>query len=127
MKILELMRVHVVRTVPTATLGEVVDLLDLYQVTLIPVVDEEGRPVGVVSESDVAGRLLFGAAEAAGPLSGWMTAPAICLDEHEDLEAARALMRDRGLKRIPVTSEGRLVGMVSRVDVFQALLEGAST
>ena len=52
------MRAHVVTTTMGARLHDVVDLMDLYQVRCIPVLDSEKRLVGVVTERDVADLLL---------------------------------------------------------------------
>src|SRR5438093_1538708 len=53
MKVLELMKVHVIRASADATLGDAVDMMDLYQVTALPIVDQEGRILGIVTERDI--------------------------------------------------------------------------
>jgi len=143
MKVLELMKTHVIKTTPDASLHDAVDMMDLYQISGLPVVDTEDRLIGVVTEYDVIQSLLPHYAEAAAtgqgggedfrtlvervkvkPVSEAMTTPAISVDENADvLEAASAMMRHR-IKRLPVTGEGRLVGIISRIDICQAILEG---
>lgn len=129
MKAMEVMRAHVVTILATATLAEAVDVMDLYQVSALPVLDSEDRLAGVVTEHDVVGWLL---PEAPGRpvdagavrVSDMMTAPAVAVDEGADVMDAVRLMLGRRIKRVPVTSGGRLVGMISRIDVCQAILEG---
>jgi len=66
MQALELMKTHVVKTTPDATLSEAVDLMDLYQVSGLPVVDGEGRLVGMLTEQDVIRAAMQDAAARAG-------------------------------------------------------------
>jgi CBS domain-containing protein len=109
--------------------------------TGLPVVDGQNRPVGVITQGDliqkgglplrlgllaesdqdrleaVLGQLASrGAAEA-------MSAPAITIAENRPLSQAVDLMLERGLKRLPVVDgEGRLTGMLSRLDIFRTVM-----
>ncbi|MGC8667007.1 MAG: CBS domain-containing protein [Chthonomonadales bacterium] len=144
MKVFELMKTHVVKTTPEATLRDAVDMMDLYQVSGLPVVNDRDELVGVVSEYDVIQALLpsyvqlgdgGGAAPNADlatliarvrdtPVAQAMSSPAVAVDENTDVLEAAAIMLQRRFKRLPVTSEGRLVGVISRIDICQAVLEG---
>lgn len=144
MKVLELMRVHVNKIGPDATLPDAVDIMDLYQVVTVPVVDAEGRPLGVITESDVEDALLipYEAAASALPsptreadlahlieraklttIAEIMSSPAVCVDEETDVLEAASLMLSRGFKRLPVTSAGKVVGTIGRTDICQGVLE----
>jgi CBS domain-containing protein len=145
MKVLELMKTHVIKTSPEATMRDAVDMMDLYQISGLPVVDAEGQLVGVVTEYDVIQALLPHFTEAAlstagdssmedfrtlvervrnKPVADAMTSPAVAVDENTDVLEAASLMLTRRIKRLPVTSEGRLIGIISRIDICQAILEG---
>jgi CBS domain-containing protein len=150
MQALELMKTHVVKTTPEATLSEAIDLMDLYQVNGLPVVDGEGRLCGMLTEQDVLRALLSAgvvrslqegaetgveflcAAERSLAVAvggyrvrDWMTQPAISVSETEEVRLAARLMLARHLKRLPViTEEGKVVGVLNRMDVCQALFEG---
>ena len=144
MKVLELMKTHVIKTSPDATMRDAVDMMDLYQISGLPVVDVDGRLVGVVTEHDVIHSLLPNASPAVVtsgsalpadihelvervknlPVSEAMTTPAVSIDECADVLEAATLMLSNRIKRLPVTSEGKLVGIISRIDVCQAVLEG---
>ncbi len=144
MKVLELMRVHVNKIGPDATLPDAIDMMDLYQVISLPVTDAEGYPLGVVTESDIEDALLipFEAAASALPsptrdaniarvteqarqirMSEIMSSPAVCVDEHTDVVEAASLMLTHGFKRLPVVSAGKVVGTVGRIDICQGILE----
>jgi predicted transcriptional regulator len=136
MKVLELLRAHVVKIPPTATVREMVDLFDLYQVLLLPVVDEDDQLLGVVFEQQVADPLAAVALSGKDPDSRkaeiWelsartsgelMVAPPPFVDEHDDALQALERMDDSGRSRLPVTSRGVVTGSISRVDICQALL-----
>ncbi len=141
MQVLELMRVHAIRVQAGATLGEVVDMFDIYQHTGLPVVDAEDRILGFVTESAVAKRVLppylvrpeprnlddkAGVSEELRnlPVLDLMEDDVYTVDEHADVTEVARILLDRGLKRIPVTSEGRLVGTIGRNDICQAILDG---
>ncbi|MFI1197916.1 CBS domain-containing protein (plasmid) [Streptomyces sp. BHT-5-2] len=100
---------------------EIARLLDEYDITAVPVVDDDGRPVGVVSEADLLRRQLSkaGAANA----EAIMTSPAVVArPEWSVVEAART-MEQRRVKRLPVVDDGgRLIGVISRSDLVQLFL-----
>ena len=54
MKILELMKVHTIVSSPDATIAEVVDLFDLYQLSVLHIVDENGKPIGSINEKQLS-------------------------------------------------------------------------
>ena len=54
--------------------------------------------------------------------SAVMSSPAITVDESADLSEIADVLLKRGIKRVPVVRQGKLVGVVSRRDILQALL-----
>ncbi|MFB7123303.1 MULTISPECIES: CBS domain-containing protein [Streptomycetaceae] len=128
----------VVLVSPETGFREIVTLLSEYDITGVPVVDPEGRPLGVVSEADLLRTLaaqedpasLLPAPESAqaGPdgevtAADLMTAQPVCTTPGTSVVAAARLMSRHGLKRLPVLDEeGRVVGMVSRGDLLRVFL-----
>ena len=51
-----------------------------------------------------------------------MTERSVTIDEDASLTRVAQLMQERGIKRIPVTRAGELMGIVSRADLLQAIL-----
>ena len=79
--------------------------------TALPVVEWDGRLVGLVSEADVLGDPLYtpGPRRTVGDV---MTHAAITVDVDATVGAARDLIAERGLRLLPVVKEGMLVGVV---------------
>lgn len=136
----ELMTTGVVTARPDTPFKEIAQLLSRNDVTAVPVLDEQDRPLGIVSEADLlrhqaAGEdpagLLPPARLAArdrlrsnGTTAGeLMTSPAVCArPEWTVVEAAR-LMNAKRLKRLPVVDEAdRLIGILSRSDLLRVFL-----
>lgn len=144
MQVLELMKTHVIKVRPDVTIRDAVDMMDLYQISGLPVVDDDDRLVGVITEYDVIDSLLPHYARQAphAPdtgdadlkelvrqvrqklVSAAMTSPAIAIDEEADVLEAASTMVEKRVKRLPVTAHGKLVGIISRMDICQAILEG---
>jgi CBS domain-containing protein len=109
-----------------------------FGVSGFPVVDDDGKVIGVVSEADMLAkealedgyhglRGMIGALthpterrKAGGVTAGeLMTSPAVTVAAEDTVEHAAAVMYDRKLKRLPVVdAAGKLVGIISRVDVL---------
>ncbi|MDH2387899.1 CBS domain-containing protein [Streptomyces sp. HNM0663] len=104
------------------TFKEIARLLDEYDITAVPVVDSDGRPLGVVSEADLVRRQT---AEDGGPdtAEGLMSSPAVVARPGwSAVRAARVMERNR-VKRLPVVSDdGLLIGVLSRSDLLQLFL-----
>jgi len=100
----------------SATLSRAVELMLQHRHTALPVVEWDGRLVGVVSEADVLGDPLYtqGPRRTVGDV---MTHAPITVDVDATVGAARDLIADRGLRLLPVVKEGVVVGVVGRSDL----------
>jgi CBS-domain-containing membrane protein len=122
-------------------LDEVARLLLSSTFTGIPVVDGENRPIGVISQGDLIykagmpmriGLLAESDREKVSPVlealaarqaKEVMTQPAVTIEQDKPVTDAVDLMLKKKVKRLPVVdAEGRLVGILSRVDVFHTIL-----
>lgn len=130
-----------------ASLASAAELMLDRGIGSLPVVDEDGRLVGIITDSD------FGAREAGVPFStfrapqvlgSWigkegvekayeaarsrrveeiMSAPVHTVDEEGTLEDVLLTMLRHDIKHVPVVRDGRPVGMVARHDLLKLLLE----
>lgn len=88
----------------------------------VPVVDESGAPIGMLSVQDLARPRPAGEAEPPATVSGWMTPLAFTVAESASVAQAAALMAFEHIHRLPVVGpEGALVGLVSAHDVLRWL------
>jgi acetoin utilization protein AcuB len=97
----------------------------------VPVVDADGRLIGIVTDRDLR-QVVFDAAMrgrldadaprlGALPVREVMTWGVVTITPATDLRAAAALMRERRLGALPVVDDGRLVGMLTEHDLLAAL------
>ncbi|MFE6222622.1 CBS domain-containing protein [Streptomyces sp. NPDC057854] len=114
---------------------EIVALMDQWKVSALPVLEGEGRVVGVVSEADLLPKEAFRGAD---PCSGeveeaakagavragdLMTSPAVTVHAGASLAEAARIMARRKVKRLPVVNGiGLLEGVVSRSDLLKVFL-----
>lgn len=104
----------VVTVPPASTVGEVADVLRGKRISGLPVVDDDGVVLGLVSEYDLLAKPGRSAADV-------MTTTVISVSPDTPVSDVRHLLVDRRVGRVLVTSGGRLVGIVSRGDVVALL------
>ena len=133
----------------SATLAEAAKVMRKHHVSGLPIVDKAGRVLGILSEKDVLRSLeeplpsslpaslidlvLTGGAGAqasldklrdhleANRVERWMTPDPIVVPPEASVADIAELMRERKINRVPVVEGKRLVGIVTRYDVLNAL------
>ncbi|MFD6230321.1 CBS domain-containing protein [Streptomyces sp. NPDC060232] len=130
-KVADLMTGEVVSVTPETPFKDVAKLLAQYDVSGLPVLDDEDHVVGVVSQTDllaprapVPGSGTRAAAPSQPPTAGsLMSSPAVTVQAEETAREAARLMTRRGIERLPVVDvEDRLVGIVTRRDLLRTFL-----
>jgi CBS domain-containing protein len=141
MKVMYIMSTDVVTVSPATSLKDVARLLVQHRISGVPVVDEQGSVVGVVSELDLLfkergrverGRILAwllddygmeGQAKAeARTAQDAMTSPAVTTLPSTPVSVAATQMLEEHVKRLPVVAADRLVGIVTRADLVRAFV-----
>jgi CBS domain-containing protein len=139
----QIMTRSVITITPDATILEAAKTMLRHHVSGLPVVDAAGKLVGVVSEGDFVRRseigtqrkrgrwlkFLLGAGSAATDyvheygrkISDVMTSEPLTVTEDATLEEIVTLMETNGIKRLPVMKGDKLVGIVSRANLLQAV------
>lgn len=129
----DIMSRQVMSVAADATVLEAATLLVKFNVSAMPVVDEQGILVGIVTEADL---IPYAALQAEGKLgenfqrrlvTDVMTSPVVTIDEDTGLARIALLMAEKRIKRLPVQSGDSIVGMVSRVDVLRAMIPRAAS
>ncbi len=112
MSVKEIMTKEVITVPPTMPVKEVANLLSERNVSGVPVVNDEGQVLGVVSELDIVSRQGVTAADI-------MSSQVISVTEETDVDEIVHLFLNQRIRRVPVLSSGQLVGIVSRSDLVQ--------
>ncbi len=142
MRAKDIMTTNVISVSEDTPVHEVVGLLLKYRISALPVVDSARKVVGIVSEGDL---LRPEGASRAGTRRPWwleavfagqpvayekaqgrtagavMTRNVITADENTPLNEIAELLERHHIKRVPVISEGRLAGIVSRANLLHGL------
>ena len=122
----------VISVSPDAPIHEVLAMFRKEHIRRAPVM-KTGKLVGIVSERD----LLNASPSSATTLSVWelnyliskvtvkdvMSKKVITVDQDTPIEEAARIMADRKIGGLPVTSGGKVVGMITETDLFKVLLE----
>jgi CBS domain-containing protein len=140
----DIMVTNVITVRPDASVKDVAQILLARRISALPVVDDAGKLLGIISEADLIHRAEVGTER---PYSWWLeflTAREILAQDYIKAHARLAadimtrtvvtvtadtpvreivsLFEKHGIKRVPVVAKGKLVGIVSRADLVQALL-----
>lgn len=84
----------------------------------------EGKPIGILTERDLVKKVVAKAVDPRSVLVGdIMNSPVVSIEPDASLREAAALMLRSGVKRLPVISDGRLVGVITDTD----LVSGSSS
>lgn len=125
MTLREVLHAHIPTLTRHSTVRDAVDKMDIYQFPALVVVDEEMKAVAVVTEGDIC-RIV----NKRDSLTSMALEPAYIYGSQEpttsvcDTEIGEAFhkMLSSGLTILPVTEDARVVGVVLRVDLMQAML-----
>jgi CBS domain-containing protein len=145
MKACDLMSPDVIKIRAETTVDQIVKLLNEHRIGGVPVVDDEDRVIGMVSESDLFLKekgMPFSAVKVPTLFKRWvdpdrlteiyegarhhtaadvMTTEVICVDVNDTIGHVAWLMAQRNIKRVPVLQDGVLVGMITRSDIVRLL------
>ncbi len=125
----EVLHAHIPVLAADSTVRDAIDKMDIYQFPALVIVDEAHAPIGVITEGD-----LCRAVSAKDNWIGMASEPALVHATHHPTTASpeteigdafhRMLMS--GLTLLPVVWEERLIGVVMRMDLMQAMLVDAA-
>jgi len=92
-------------------------------ITGIPVVDDNLTLIGILSEQDVLRLFHTYDDEKDRTVNDFMTQPAIHFEENEPLLDVCYCLRDNPIRRVPVTSNGKVSGVISRSDILKCVIK----
>ncbi|MDA8212479.1 MAG: CBS domain-containing protein [Clostridia bacterium] len=143
----DIMTTDVITVAPEATVEEVAKIITDRGVSGVPVVDSNGKLVGIVTEGDIIARskklhipthfqLLGGVIYLEGTkklekdlqkmvafqVKDLMTAKVFTVGPEAPVEEIATIMTEERVNRIPVVEHGKLVGIISRADIVRTLI-----
>lgn len=118
---------HLITTLPTDSLVDVAREIEAHNIGAVPVVDTDHRLVGIISTTDLVNLLHDEKRLDTMVASDVMTSDPISIDEFATAEEAIGVMRNALIRHLPVTREGRLVGIVTAADLIRHLLKNYSS
>jgi len=105
------------------TLYDVARLLCDHKISGAPVVDADGRLVGVITEKDLLNTALGGGARNR-KVAEAMSRHLIAFGPDADVDKLAMVVSERGVRRVPVVDDqGRVLGVVARRDIVRIILE----
>lgn len=131
MRAKDIMSAPVITASPSTSLKRIAQLLLMHDISAVPIVDEMGGVIGIVSENDL---LPIESIEdprlhvflKKGPrrrlpskASDVMSAVVFTVTEDEDVVSVARLMHAMHVKRVPVLASGRVIGIISRRDILK--------
>jgi CBS domain-containing protein len=119
----DIMTHRVYTTTPQATVQEVAQLLSRERISGVPVVNSEGKLIGIVTEADIIAK----ATSSDLRVKDIMSSEVIVVDEDTPVSDIAQLLTSKKIKRVPVVRDGRVVGIVSRADIVDAVAQGHLT
>jgi CBS domain-containing protein len=109
---------------PEASVFDALALMADRNVGAVLVIDRQGGLAGILSERDYARKVVLrGQTSRETPVSAIMTEEVLCIPSEMTIDECMGLMTLRHVRHLPVTENGRPVGVVSIGDIGRALIE----
>jgi signal-transduction protein with cAMP-binding, CBS, and nucleotidyltransferase domain len=118
---------HDVRSIHrAATVKDAGQLLQKYRVGSL-IVDDGSRYIGIVTDSDLSRKAVArGLDPNTTTVTACMSKPVVTIEEDEPLFEAMSLMKKQGIRHLPVTADGTIVGVLSVSDLLRAFADQGS-
>lgn len=111
---------------PADTVAAIAVLLTEHRIGAVLVMEEDEKPVGIVSERDIVRTIAHqGAGALALTAADVMTRNLITGTPQDTVAGMMAVMTDRRIRHVPILEDGRVVGIVSIGDVVKARIDDA--
>ena len=101
---------------------EAIELMLIHQIAGLPVVEDDMSLVGIITEKDILKLYKLPDEEQMLSVGDYMTRPAVCFEQNERFETICECLIHSDFRRVPIVSNGKLVGIISRPDVAEHIL-----
>ena len=107
----------------TATVEEAIDTLLMQRISGLPVVDDRDQLVGIVTEFALLA-IAYDPSILKDTVAQHMTTDVLTVDVDDPIRKVADLCIVHRVRRVPVTEQGRLTGLIARRDVLKAIYQG---
>ena len=115
----DLMTKDVITVTPETKIGEAIEIMLRQRVSGLPVVDDEMNLAGILSETDVVGLIYDRGSLETKQVRHFMTERTTSFDEDDSLVDICDFLSKNVFRRVPITSEGKVVGLISVPDILR--------
>ncbi len=120
-KAADIMTMNVIKVKKDVILTEAMALLLRWHISALPVVDDENKMVGIISEIDLV-NLTFDGNAADTVVEEVMVTDIVSFSPNTELADLVRTFSKRHLRRVPIIDKGKIVGIVSRRDILREML-----
>ena len=118
-----IMTTNVIFVRPETSIFEAMTLLTENKISGVPVVDDQLRVIGILSEKDVLEMLMDKDLDIKKTVGDYMTREVVCFTEEDSaIDICKFFIRTN-IRRVPIVKDGKLIGVVSRRDIVELILE----
>lgn len=118
----DIMNTDVIIVKKDTPIFEAAELMVKNGISGMPVVEDDMTITGILSEKDTILLFYEGKSSEHKVVSDFMTQPAVSFDENESLLTVCDFLSKNVFRRVPITSKGRLIGIISIQDVLEIVL-----
>ena len=118
--IADVMTKSVISVDATMTVNEAAKMLEDTRVGAV-IVMENNTPVGIVTDRDFAVKVVAHAYPITTPVKQIMTSPLFSINSNDSVRTAADLMYDRGIRKLPVIDNEKVVGIITATDIVNLL------
>ena len=121
-EIKSIMTTNVIAVKRQTSIYRCIEILLENNITGLPVVNDDMTLAGVITEKDIL-HLLFGLKDDLAKVEDFMATEVVSFEQDEDLIKVCECLVQSNFRRVPILSEGKLLGIISRKDIIKYILE----
>jgi len=118
--IADVMTKSVISVDASITVNEAAKMMEDAKVGAV-IVMEDNSPVGIITDRDLSIKVVAHAYQITAPVKQIMSSPLFSIGSDESVRIAADLMHDRGIRKLPVIDDGKVVVIITSTDIVNLL------
>lgn len=116
----DVMTKSVISVDASMTINETAKMMEDAKVGAV-IIMENNVPIGIVTDKDFAVKVAAHAYEISSPIKQIMSSPLLSINSDESVRNAADLMFERGVRKLPVLNDDKVVGIITATDIVNLL------